>query len=245
MVAAYASKDYVSERFLVHEASMKASIVHVLGKKPGSVFLDIGANVGSHAFWMATRGFEVVAVEAMPDNVKLLRASLCNEGTDARVRDRLELHPVGFGLREQSCLAWSHPHNVGNGQVSCDGRKPCPECVLRGRLNLTTLDGFLEGWDHERRPLGCAKMDVECFEPHVFEGGIRTLSRGLIPHVVLEFNGPLLEGRTGMSGLRFLKLARDYGFEIRLNAFHGPLVEDFESLAEQTLDIFLTWKGST
>lgn len=245
MVAAYAGKDYVSDRFLVHEAPMKANIAHVLNKRPNSVFLDVGANVGSHTFWVATRGFEVVAVEAMPDNLRLLRASLCNEGTDARVRNRIDLRPVGLGLRDQSCLAWSHPENVGNGQVSCDGSKPCPECVLRGRVNLTTLDQLLDGWDHEKRPFGCAKMDVECFEPNVFRGGSKVLAAGRIPHIVLEFNGPLLEERTGMSGLFFLELVRSYGFEIRQNAFHGPLVEDLNFLSGLIVDIYLNWKPAS
>lgn len=249
MVASWRDKDHVSTSLTTFEAHIRREILSLFHRKDrNAVLLDVGANVGVHTFSAALRGIPVIAVEAMPSNSDMLRRSLCHPETAPEIVDRVALVETALGRQREkdACHIWSHPENVGNGQLECDGRKPCPECVLLAAVSIETLDGLLQTYNHSHAPILCAKIDIECFEPFLFQGRRTTLHEGRISHIVMEFNGPLLERRTGMSGLQFLELVHKLGFDVFLDGFFKnqlfPL--QFPSFSTRTTDIFLSYRYS-
>ena len=244
MVAVRDKHDYVSVDFDHFESGTRSKILTLLKESPGHAFLDIGANVGVHTFYMATHGFQVIAVEGMPMNNQLLRATLCHPMTDEAVKLRVNLLEISLGAQHlpNGCSVWSHPDNVGNGQISCDGSKPCPECVFLEHTPMETLDRLFASYDHQMLPIKVCKIDIECFEPLLFLGGKHLFKSGLIPHIVMEFNGPLLKQRTGISSTDFLHSLDDLGFDVYLDGFqsHHLPPQKFKLILLQTRDIFLS-----
>ncbi len=65
----------------------EADVMKLLARflRPGSLFVDVGANVGFHAVFGAQLGAHVVAVEPVPWTLELLRANVWRHGADVEV----------------------------------------------------------------------------------------------------------------------------------------------------------------
>lgn len=179
-----------------------------LEANPNVSFLDVGANLGIFSFHVAARSFPVMAFEPMPANLFYLHKTL---SSSPLLRQRVTVKPVGLGDAKNECEIWAHRDNVGNGQVTCDNQKPCPECSFVSKVKLTTLDA-------ERNELpdfiGIAKVDIEGLEPLLFKGGLETLRAGVIPLLVMELSSMVLARRSAVSPTEFLSLIVDLGFSI-------------------------------
>jgi FkbM family methyltransferase len=144
---------------------------------PGSTVVDVGAHVGTFALAAAARGCRVLAIEASPANVALLRASVALNGfrdleiVAAAVGDRtgvadfLEAGPYGF-------------------VVPVGGRGPTVE------VPVTTVDAILDVQGLHR--VDAVKLDVEGSEPAAVRGMSRLLTRAEAPFVCYESNGHTL-----------------------------------------------------
>ena len=81
---------------------------------PGALILDIGANVGNHALWLAmfTGAARVIVVEPNP----LTHAPLVANVLGNRLQGLIDLDHLGFGLGEQTSTGWGmkkHDRNLG------------------------------------------------------------------------------------------------------------------------------------
>ena len=199
-VAVFSFNDIVSSRILRNGVWERELIDlmhrrHTTGARAGRPFkrvVDVGANLGFFSLYAAALGAEVAAFEPMPDNVALLRASICLNGFG----DRLHLFNTGLGRRAQRCVCLSgcgrsssggdlpEGHNIGDGIISCD-----PEEVYskgnsdsgrrrhssRHDVNVERLDCILSRslrWDSGPR-IDFLKADVEGFEQDALTGGLR------------------------------------------------------------------------
>jgi FkbM family methyltransferase len=151
--------------------------------QPGKVVLDLGANLGACALVAAARGCRVIAVEAHPDNVQLLRASAAaNQFTQlqvvhAAVSDR----PGVLRLVHDGPYGLIAPDGVGDGGL---------EVVAR------TVDDILAELDVGHVDL--VKMDIEGSEVAALGGMAGLLSRPDAPALFYESNGHCLniQGQT-------------------------------------------------
>lgn len=144
--------------FGLHEFADMAFILHLL--RPGDLFVDVGANIGSYSVLAAkVAGARVAAFE--PDG-----------GTMDILRRNVELNAIE-GLVDLHQQALSHADHdlwfsTGMGTENHVLAKPEPGSVL---LHGTTLDRAMNG----AVPIAF-KVDVEGYEPRVLAGAEATLA---------------------------------------------------------------------
>jgi FkbM family methyltransferase len=142
-------------------------------KKPNSVFLDIGANLGVFSLRLAPmmRSGTVHAFEPNPKIRQLLERSVHLNG----ISNLVTIH--GFGLSDQNkTLTFNVPDgHAGGGSVVSD-----TATVPTIKIDVRTLDSALPNFRFD-----IAKIDVEGHELHALRGMQDTLVRS--PDAVLIF----------------------------------------------------------
>ncbi len=166
---------------------------------PGSVCLDIGANLGYYTLRMAARGALVHAFEPDPFNFGLLEKNV----RENRLEHLVTLHRAACGnqngririAREQGTA------NYGAVHVASQTEQPAAE------VDLVRAAGCL--------PAGVKvdfiKIDVEGFEPEALEGLREILERDH-PAVLCEFNTYALEAYSKDAPARLLALMAACGY---------------------------------
>lgn len=134
--------------------------------RPGDLFIDVGANVGTYALWVASLKARVKAIE--PD-LKALE----------RLRANIALNPT-FDVEVISAALSDREGTIGFTQ----GLDTVNRIGLGRVVQCLTLDGVLG----EGRARG-VKVDVEGFEQLVLEGAIRALEERRVDIFQLEWNG--------------------------------------------------------
>lgn len=130
--------------------------------EPGMRVLDLGSRLGTFSLPAAALGAHVLAIDASPHHVELLKA--------AALHNRFDQLDVALGV----IAAPAHP--------------PAVE-VAGNEVPATTVDELLEerGWDG----VELVKMDIEGAEPEALAGMERVFSRGR-PPILLQSNGSRL-----------------------------------------------------
>jgi FkbM family methyltransferase len=140
---------------------------------PGTVILDIGANIGNHTvFFAAVLGARVHAFEPFQPSLRLLEINLAANGIEGQV----QLHPCALGAEDGGgrVLAPRLPANPGTVRVAAGG-----DDVPIQRLDGLDLPG----------PVGLLKIDVEGAEADVLDGG-RALIAAWLPDIMVEAGEP-------------------------------------------------------
>lgn len=161
---------HIDTRFLVERiawtGSYEADFQNWVGRniEPGSVVLDIGANVGAITLGLARQvgaAGRVYAFEPAPPNRQRLQANL---DLNPDLAQRVTVLPMGLG-KEAATLYWhEEPGNPGNGWLRPAGEEP---------VEVRTLDGVMGEQGLER--LDFIKIDVEGMEWDIFQGATKTL----------------------------------------------------------------------
>jgi FkbM family methyltransferase len=143
------------------------------GLRPGDLFIDVGANVGSYAIWAAELGAEVMALEPADDTFALLEENVALNG---------------YPIRTIRAAAGATP---GTARFT-SGR----DCVNRldpdgaAEIAVLTIDSLIGS-----RTVAGMKVDVEGFEIDVLRGCEQALSDHRLRLIQLEWNS------TSMSAL--------------------------------------------
>lgn len=134
-----------------------------------SVVLDIGANIGNHALYLAiVKGCKVICFE--PDSN--LTNSILGSAKVNKVLDKIEIHNTALGRENTTCflqMSQENPESVGSQQVVAGS----------GEIIMTTLDSLMID------KVDCMKIDVEGFEENVLLGGINLIKDNL-PIIYIE-----------------------------------------------------------
>jgi FkbM family methyltransferase len=142
--------------------------------RPGSVVVDVGANIGLFALRHALAGARVFAVEPHPGAFGRLRRNIGANGLDGRV----------------TALPWAL--GGASGWARLVGAPVTPRTRVvpdpAGTVPLRTLDSLVADLGLERIDL--LKLDVEGAEVAVLRGGRRALPR--VRRLVLEVHAPAL-----------------------------------------------------
>lgn len=187
-----------------HEHGWEAHVSNVLTDRlrPGSTFVDVGANVGYHTFLAASivgPSGSVIAVEANSENCRLLQLSRTeNEAENVLV--------LPFALDREPGVRYLSSHVGTNGGLIPDPR----EHLLDGRgtpVFATTLD--------EIAPprIDVLKIDVEGAEFRVLEGGRKSLERDR-PLIVMEFSCEMARRTSGVEPGAALQNLLDLGYRL-------------------------------
>lgn len=199
---------------------------------PGSVVIDIGANIGAHTLQFANLvgpAGRVVAVEptafafrkltenlrlnpALEDRVVAVQAMLL-ASEDERPPDELF---SSWPLRAGSDL---HPKHRGSAQ-STSGARAATLDRLTAELSLETID--------------LLKIDVDGHEPSVLRGGLDTLRRSH-PEILMELSPYVLE-EAGSSAGELVDLLVSAGYELHDLDSNDRLPNDPRMLADLVPD---------
>jgi FkbM family methyltransferase len=180
----------------------EADVMKVLARflEPGSLFVDVGANVGYHSLFAAKLGAHVVAVEPTPWTLELLRANVWRHGANVEVVEAAASDVAGT-VR----IAIDPAHRSG-AQIGDQGVG-----VRAARLDELVPEGAVD----------VLKVDVEGAEPQVLRGASAILERGPMAAVIVEFrNGPHAGGEAPADVLVFYE---SLGFELCLLHPNGEL----------------------
>jgi FkbM family methyltransferase len=128
--------------------------------KPGSVFVDVGSNIGAYALWAADvvgSNGRVVAIEADPLTIEDLRRNVHLN----RLESVISVCHVGVSDRDEVLRVERRCEGLGVTRLVSDRQCSGPEITCR------TLVGVLRsaGIDH----VDMLKIDIEGFEPRVLK----------------------------------------------------------------------------
>lgn len=178
--------------------------------RPGSRFVDVGANVGHFAGLasklVGTSG-RVFAFEPSPIPSKTLREMIDENHiqnmilSDAAVGDsnghiNLFLPPVADGV---------HSPSVFNPDLLSDSFVP-------HSVPMITLDSYAPL--NDGIPIDLIKIDVEGFEPNVIAGMQGLIKKGLVRHLICEFNSGWLRRNNGTTPTELLEMILQLGFSV-------------------------------
>lgn len=113
-MAVYRENDIVSNNIIRYgqwESSLSRFISH-----PGGLFVDIGTNIGVHSLWAASQGMKVMAIEPMPNNIALLKATLCK---NPNLSKNIQIYPYALSSKNGTCHLYSAQRNHGDCHLIC------------------------------------------------------------------------------------------------------------------------------
>jgi len=188
---------------------------------PGSLFIDVGANVGTYTVLAASLGAEVIAVEPAPDTAALLAENITLNGFDTvQVVKAAAGRAVGTTRFSQALDTVNHLDPLGPVDVE-----------------VVTVDSLVGD-----RQVAGLKVDVEGFELDVLEGARHALATQRIHLIQLEWNDASREA-TGVDRRPAAALLRDYGYHLLRPDSCGRLQPDPDP--EGIADVFAAPSGST
>ena len=142
--------------------------------KPGSIFLDIGANAGFYTFWALAQGLEnlrVIAIEPTRTMLERMRHNLSvNELTSA-----VTLFPCAVTAKSCQVVIEEHSKNLGQSSLRSEGTGN----LIEGRPLADIL--------HEAGAtrVDAMKIDIEGHEVPVLEAFFQTAPRSLWPRLII------------------------------------------------------------
>jgi FkbM family methyltransferase len=174
---------------------------------PHATVLDIGANVGHHAFVFATLGWRVQAFEPNPDLWPIFEAKV-----KAASLQHVQLNKLGLGDVDE-VLSFSVPEasNSGTGQFHAQALSAPAGAV---QLPIRHADRFLA--EQGVAKVDVIKIDIQGFEPQALRGLRATLQRDR-PVVSVELGSENRDGVPDLAALQAL-LPVNYSFyRVRLD----------------------------
>jgi FkbM family methyltransferase len=171
----------------LHEAADMAFVLHVL--RPGDVFLDVGANVGTYTILASgVAQARTLALEPIPATFeRLLRNLRLND-----LLSRVDARCLAVGATEGS-VRFTAGRDTTNRAVSL---LPSPSQEPTVEVPLTSLDQLLQ----EDPPPLVWKVDVEGYEPEVLQGATQALHNPELKAVLLEADTPALRATMAEAG---------------------------------------------
>lgn len=154
---------------------------HGLGS---AIALDVGANIGNHAIWMAQRFAYVVAFEPSPVIATVLRANRALNQCD-------NLHVEEVALAEcegAATLVTMRSDHIGTLELD-EKAAPASDTPLSARVRLRAGDQLLQELPLPALPVSFIKIDVEGAEVRALTGLRETLCRDH-PVICFEARNP-------------------------------------------------------
>ena len=169
--------------------------------RPGDLFIDVGANIGSYAIWTAELGAEVIALEPAEDTFALLAENVALNG-----------YPVEMIQAAAGATCGTARFTSGNDTVN----RISPEGEIEA--TLVTMDSIIKD-----RVVAGIKIDVEGFEIEVLRGCERALSEHRIKLIQIEWNANSWKA-VGADRQPVARLLAKYGYGLYRPLATGALV---------------------
>lgn len=158
----------------LHEFADMGVVLHAL--RPGDLFIDIGANIGSYTILAAgVCGASVIAVEPVPCTFNHLLDNIRLNNLESLVVTKC----IAIGAHSGT-LRFSEALDTLNHVLSGDENNSSDAISV----TVDTLDAVLAGRDPT-----IIKIDVEGYESEVFKGATETLQSDKLLAVLMETDG--------------------------------------------------------
>ena len=169
-------------------------------------FIDGGCNIGRHVikfiFLCKKYGvtkYSIFAVEPFPSNIKVLKKNL-KEIKHFLIDKALgkEKARIKFFFEDEADIS-GRPSAINH-------------YYLKNSIDVeqTTIDALLE--DYDIKKIDFLKLDIEGCEYNALLGAEKTLSKGLIDYIQLEYNQTWIKG--GGTIEKILELAQRYSYKL-------------------------------
>lgn len=186
----------------IYEQDVYRARPHIL---PGSLVVDVGANVGVFSIWAAQQGANVIAVEPVAANLDQFTRNASVHGLGPRI----SVLPRAAGGRD----GWARtmPREVAPANSGEAWTEPCKR-TDEGAVRVLSLNSLLADLDD----VAVLKLDIEGAEYETIEGAsLESLRR--VNFITIEFHGGPMTQRTvapGSFGAMVEKLAEVFSLEI-------------------------------
>ena len=188
----------------VYEASVVRLIERMI--KPGTVYMDIGANIGlmSAPILVTRDDCQVVSVEASPTTLGYLERTRAA----SRFQDRWRI--IGKGVAETAGEGIFFEGSPAQGAM--DGLRDTGRSDLKRPISvpLTTIDTLWE--ELGQPPVSVMKLDIEGGEIGALRGAVRCLA-ATKPVVIMEWSARNLQAY-GVDEGELFRFAQDQGFKL-------------------------------
>ncbi len=182
--------------------------------QPGTLFVDVGANIGIYTIYALDLGAEVIAVEPT-SNADRVREHLALNGYQATVIQKALSNRPGTVRITEGLDSFNHLVSEGGVEVEA-----------------TTLDDILGG-----RTAASVKIDVEGAERLVLQGASRALAEHRIKLLQMEWAPGQAQATLGESRAPLAELLRSHGYVLHWPDRDGNL-NRFDGDDSPTQDIF-------
>jgi FkbM family methyltransferase len=168
--------DQFIDRYILIDGLYEDRFLEFIGRllPPEAVVLDVGANIGNHALYLARRCAEVHCFEPHPAALERLRRHISINGIH-----NIVVHPFGLGDKDEVAPFYEVSGNLGAGTFVGAGASGLA-------LPIRNADNAIAELDLQR--IDFIKVDVEDMEERVFRGLKKTLER-FRPLIDFEFHG--------------------------------------------------------
>ncbi|NHK97927.1 FkbM family methyltransferase [Rubrivivax benzoatilyticus] len=194
-----------------HIANNQGLITEICGLPSGSVFVDVGANIGGTTLLAAAAGARILAIEASPRNADLFELNMRANAVSA------QLFRCAAGSAVGEVYFSEVAYGAGN-HVEPSGALVVP---------VRTIDSIVAEAGIDR--LDLLKIDVEGYESEVLRGARETL-RTFRPTVVMEFNAYAISMHTNESPRLLAEMVLDIAGQFEVDSRGGMKVSDRGSL---------------
>jgi len=156
--------------------------------RPGSIFIDVGANCGFHSLLAASLGAKVHAFEPNARNIWFIQQNIAlNEFI-------IDIHPYAVGASKSLVV-----YNPGDGNGSI---YPFDSAILPSPDQQVMLTEPLDHYFGTMK-VDLIKMDIEGAEGLAIRGASQLLEQR--PTILFEYSPAALEHISGISGANFLE----------------------------------------
>ena len=184
------AEDYVN-RFFVNK----------LGLKPGSIMLDIGANIGWYSVVMEKYAqLKVYSFEPHPFNFSMLKENI-------RINNAKNVQAFPYAIADKKGIMKLHvykSYNMGRHSLVDHGKTN-----KFHEVETISIDGFMSANGLEKEPVELFKIDIEGFEMAALRGSVNTLQR--TRYIFSEFS-PSIMKTINESPVEYVNLMESLGF---------------------------------
>ena len=130
----------------------------------GGVFVDAGANIGTHTVYAMRSGYfsRSISFEPEPKNANLLRMNIAANGIEQST-----VVQSALGSGSKTATLHIHPRNKGAHSI---GSSPCSDSTEQVSVPVVRLDDALSANNVQRDQIGLVWVDVEGAEFDVISG---------------------------------------------------------------------------
>lgn len=154
-------------------------LMELYKKSENTLFLDVGANMGTCSFLLLAAGARVIAFEPLPSNIFYFHETIATY--NPKWKDRLVLWPVALGSTRKEETIYTEAGNAGNSALQFPTRA---QRSNRRIIQVVPLDDLL--WSEPPPHIALMKMDAQGYEINVLEGAKKLLGAGAIKIIQTE-----------------------------------------------------------